>query len=407
MGWRTWWDALRYTVVATAGPQVPPRSAALRRIRGAVIVGVGLWAGFLAVLTTSAASQVKLPAIVLGVLAVAPAVLAVRWPLWAWRLLVVLLAVTPAWYQGFGRFWGWAWSPGLALTAALVFSVVGAAHAQPVLVWVALLSLTEFAFFVRDWRDLFLLAAVVTALLLLGNTRRQRRLAEHDRIEQQRGRLAEETRAAVLEERARIARELHDVVAHHMSVLALRADSARYRYPGLADEVRTEFAGLTETAREGMTELRRLLGVLRTEESSPTDPQPDAEKVVELVDRVRALGTPCTLDVHGSFDGLPAGVALSVYRIVQEALSNAVRHAPGAAIEVGLRIERDSIRAAVRNGPGEPPGPAEPGGKGHGLLGMRERVAMLDGTLVADATEEGGFRVEVTVPFEEKESAPS
>jgi signal transduction histidine kinase len=243
----------------------------------------------------------------------------------------------------------------------------------------------------------------MTGLLLAGNAVRQRRVAEQESAEQQRRRAAEETRTAVLEERARIARELHDVVAHHMSVLALRADSARYRFPGLPDDLRAEFAELTGTAREGMTEMRRLLGVLRTDSTAgPMAPQPGVARVAELADRVRALGTACAVRVHGDFDALPAGVALSAYRIVQEALSNAVRHSPGAAIDLEVRVGAGSVHAAVRNAPGGRGRPAAT--TGHGLLGMRERAAMLGGTLVAGPTADGGFEVTADLPLDHEEN---
>jgi signal transduction histidine kinase len=346
--------------------------------------------------------------VVFALAAVTPGVVALSSPLWAWRVLLVLIVLTPPLYPRMTESWGWAWSPGLALTAALVLYLVGESHAQTVLVCVAVVSVAAMAPYVRDWRDLVLLAALTSVPLFLGNTVRQRRLAEKDRIAQQHRRIAEETRVAVLEERARIARELHDVVAHHMSVLALRTDSARYRFPGLDEDLRAEFTALTDTAREGMVELRRLLGVLRTEsDGAPTAPQPDIARVVELVERVRALGTACTLDVRGDFDVLPAGVALSLYRIVQEALSNAARHAPGAAVRVELHVDVTAVHATVCNDPGGSAGPRDPGGSGQGLLGMRERVAMLSGKLEAGATADGGFRVAVAIPLEEKESAPS
>jgi signal transduction histidine kinase len=143
--------------------------------------------------------------------------------------------------------------------------------------------------------------------------------------------------------------------------------------------------------------------VLRTENTAgPTAPQPDVTRVAELAERVRSLGTTCTVRVHGDFDALPAGVALSAYRIVQEALSNAVQHSPGAAIDLEVRIGAGSVHAAVRNAPGGPGGTA--GTTGHGLLGMRERAAMLGGTLVAGPTADGGFEVTADLPLDHEEN---
>jgi len=399
--WGEGWRLARYVLYAGVRPEVGARSAGLGRLRAAAVVGIGLWAGFVALLTTP--QEGTLLTFALAGATVVCAVVAVRSPLWAWRLLVVLVVATPAGYPGQSRVWGWPWSPGLALTAALVWFLVATGHAQAVLVVVGVVSAAAMAVHVEDWRDLALLVALMTALLVGGNAVRQRRVAERESAEQQRRRAAEETRAAVLEERARIARELHDVVAHHMSVLALRADSARYRFPGLPGELRTEFAELTGTAREGMAEMRRLLGVLRTDGTGgEVVPQPDAGRVAELAERVRALGTACTLRVDGEFGAVPAGVGLSAYRIVQEALSNAVRHAPGAAIDVELRVGDNAVHAAVRNAPG---GPGRPGPPGHGLLGMRERAAVLGGTLVAGPTADGGFEVTADLPLDHEENA--
>lgn len=403
MAGRVQWDACRRVVrdaVRADGRQrVVARSPGLRRLRAVAVAGTGAWGGFVAALTTPHELAEGPLGPLLAVAAVVPALIAIRSPIWAWRLLILLLAGTPLAYPGMSRLWGWPWSPGLALTAALVLFLVATAHPQAVLVFVAVLTSAVAAVWVPDPRDLALLVALVAVVLVVGNAVRQRRVAERDSAEQNRRRAEEAARTAVLEERARIARELHDVVAHHMSVLAVRADSARYRFAGLPGEVVTEFAELTETARSGMTELRRLLGVLRTEAAAGpvVVPQPAAADVTELVERVRALGTPCTVRTHGDVGGVPAGVGLSVYRIVQEALSNAVRHAPGAGVEVDVRVGAGSVRAVVRNAPG---GTGDAGrGTGHGLIGMRERAAMLGGTLVAGPTDEGGFEVAARLPL--------
>ncbi|MFD8495428.1 sensor histidine kinase [Amycolatopsis sp. NPDC059657] len=394
-----WWDVVRWTVYAGTARPPRPVSAGLRVLRAVAVLGIGSWAGFVATVTAITQGRGALLPAALGVATLLPAVVGLRSPLWAWRVFVVLILATPLAYAGWVASWGWPWSPGLALTAALVLYLVGETHDQPVLACVAVISVAAMAPFVRDWRDLVLLAALTSVPLFIGNLVRQRRLAEQERLARHQQRIAEDTKLAVLEERTRIARELHDVVAHHMSVLALRTDSARYRFPAMTDDLRTEFAALTDTAREGMTELRRLLGVLRTEsDAAPTSPQPDIARVADLVGRVRALGTDCTLEVHGDFDALPAGVGLSLYRIVQEALSNAARHSPGAAVRVEVRVEAGVVRATVCNDPSESTGPIEP--PGHGLLGMRERVTMLSGKLETGATPDGGFRVALAIPLE-------
>jgi signal transduction histidine kinase len=397
------WRTVRDVAGPHAWPRVVARSSALRRLRAVAVTGTGLWAGFVALLTAPRETG-SLPAVLLAIMTVVPALLAIRWPLWAWRLLVVLVALTPVGYPGTTRLWGWPWSPGLALTAALVLFVVATAYEQAVLFVVAAVTTAVSALWIRDGRDLVLLVALLVVVLVVGNAVRQRRVAELDSAEQQRRRAEEAAKAAVLAERARIAREMHDVVAHHMSVLAVRADSARFRFAGLPGDVVTEFAELTGTARSGLAEMRRLLGVLRTEDADGpvTVPQPHVASVTELVERVRALGTPCGVTLRGELDRVPAGVGLSVYRIVQEALSNAVRHAPGAGIDVDVRVDAGSVHAVVRNAPG---GPGEPGtGAGHGLIGMRERAAMLGGTLEAGPTGEGGFEVAAQLPLGAEEN---
>ncbi|MGC7101919.1 sensor histidine kinase [Amycolatopsis lurida] len=395
--WGEWWRVTRYTLFTGVAPQVAvARSPALRRLRVVAYCAVGFWGGFVALLTAPGSVRGTPLAVLIALVVTTPAVIAIRSPLWAWRVALVLIVLTPLLHPGSMRQWGWAWSPGLALVTGLLLYVVAESHTQGVVARVAVVTGAVLPLHVGDWRDWLMLLVMMTVLLVLGNTVRQRRIAEDQRA-------AAATRSAVFAERARIARELHDVVAHHMSVLTLRTDSARFRFPDLPSDVRAEFAELSETAREGMVEMRRLLGVLRAEgaDAEATAPQPGAHQVGELAERVRALGMDCEVQVRGDFDHLPAGVALSVYRIVQEALSNAARHATGSRIAVELAADEVSVQVVVRNTAGARP--AERGGPGHGLLGMRERVAMLGGTLEAGATGDGGFRVAAWLPVVERE----
>ncbi|HEX5293871.1 MAG TPA: histidine kinase, partial [Streptosporangiaceae bacterium] len=191
-------------------------------------------------------------------------------------------------------------------------------------------------------------------------------------------------------ERARIARELHDVVAHHISVIAVQAETARLTTPGLPDAGAQRFAAIGDTARAGLTEMRRLLGVLREDANLPEpdlpgppaspaaerQPQPGLPQLGELIDEARAAsGTVVRLIVSGPVTRLDPGVELAAYRIVQEALTNARRHAAGAAVDVELRYAGDALRLRIRdNGPG-----LADRHTGHGLLGMRERAAAVGG----------------------------
>jgi signal transduction histidine kinase len=216
-------------------------------------------------------------------------------------------------------------------------------------------------------------------------------------------------------ERARIARELHDVVAHHISMIAVQAETARLTTPGLPAAGAQRFAAIGDTARAGLTEMRRLLGVLRedaqasagqpertepawTEAHRAADrhPQPGLEQLGDLVDEAReASGSEVRLIMSGPVTRLDPGVELAAYRIVQEALTNARRHAPGAAVDVELHYTGDLLRVRIRdNGPG----PVAGYHRGHGLLGMRERAAAAGGSLRTGEAPGAGFCVEAELP---------
>ena len=210
-------------------------------------------------------------------------------------------------------------------------------------------------------------------------------------------------------ERARIARELHDVVAHHISMIAVLAETGRLTTPGLPEAGGRRFTEIGDTARAGLNEMRRLLGVLREDAAAaeePADaadagrasrrPQPGLAQLTELVDAARDASPAGTrLIISGPVTPLDPGVELAAYRIVQEALTNARRHAPGAAVDVELRYSADWLRLRVRdNGPGE----GQPAGGGHGLPGMRERAFSVGGSLYAGLAPGGGFLVEAVLP---------
>jgi signal transduction histidine kinase len=201
-------------------------------------------------------------------------------------------------------------------------------------------------------------------------------------------------------ERARIARELHDVVAHHISMIAVQAETARLTMPGMPAAGAQRLSEIGDTARAGLTEMRRLLGVLREDAEAETPdrhPQPGLEQLPGLVDEARGFsGARCRLIISGTPVTADPGVGLAAYRIVQEALTNARRHAPGAAVDVEVRYGDGELRLVVRdNGPG--PQPTAPAG-GHGLPGMRERAVTVGGELRAGAATVGGFLVEARLP---------
>jgi signal transduction histidine kinase len=211
----------------------------------------------------------------------------------------------------------------------------------------------------------------------------------------------QQAKIAVGEERSRIARELHDVVAHAVSVMIVHADGAAYTIRSQPEVAENAVRTIADTGRLALTEMRRLLGVLRSEESETQwAPQPDARGVVELAENTRAAGVPVRLEINGDVDDLPVGVGLSVYRIVQEALTNIIKHA-GAGTTALVRLARspEELRLEVTdNWFGTPHDVVKVSG-GNGLIGMRERAAVLGGEFEAGPNPGGGWRVRATFPL--------
>ena len=212
----------------------------------------------------------------------------------------------------------------------------------------------------------------------------------------------EQARRAVLEERARIGRELHDVVAHHMSLIAVQAETAPYRVGEISESVSDEFTAISAAARAALAEMRRLLGVLRNDEEAARTPQPQIGQIDEMINTARNAGITVDYTPAGALESVPQSIGLCAYRIVQEALTNASRHAPGAAVTVRLVRNEDALRLEVVNGPGRTAVPADDDtGLGQGLTGMRERASLLGGALTASATTDGGFAVTAVLPIDD------
>lgn len=239
-------------------------------------------------------------------------------------------------------------------------------------------------------------AALVVGVLLAGRIRLGEELTRERELS-----AAEQSRRVLIEERTRIARELHDVVAHSMSLIQVQASTARYRIPELPSEATEEFEDIARSARGSLAEMRRLLGVLRTEDQdAQLAPQQGLEDIPALVESARRAGVEVRLSTEPAPRELPVSVHIAAYRIAQEALSNAVRHAPGSAVELAQGIRDDAVTLVVRNGPPTSPEPGGPGSAGgHGLRGMRERAALLGGTLVAQPDPHGGWSVSAVLPF--------
>ncbi|MFE0701851.1 sensor histidine kinase [Streptomyces sp. NPDC058872] len=318
------------------------------------------------------------------------------------------LAVTPFLSLLSDHWGGWPWTDNAFAAHLVVLTVVAARTGPRAAAWMWAVT-AGYALFTEaflgvgrgsDSVPMLFVAALALLAVTLVQVRRQ---ARRDVTAQETVTLREISKRTVLEERTTIARELHDVVAHHMSVVAIQAEAAPYRVENPPPELEQAFRTIRENAVAALTELRRILGVVRAEDyEAPEAPQPTLDDLDALVDNVREAGLDVTKTVTGAVRELPQGVELSAYRIVQEALSNVLRHAPGAPAKVEVSHVLGGLGLRVVNGPAR--GPAEPSpGAGHGIAGMRERVTMLGGEMTAGATDDGGYEVTAFVPVGREE----
>jgi signal transduction histidine kinase len=395
------WHGLTQVLIGPDPPPVWRWSSPQERRFGYAALGVVTLAFCAANLVGSLSGLGQL---LLAVPVVAPLPLAARRPMLAWRigwLALLLVPLVPAAWWG-----GWPWGPGQIFALLGAFCLAGIRQRRPELWWMWALSLIPWwLWLTADVPNLngpasatIIFTAVVIAVDSIGSRLRAQRslAAQTERAE------AERARRAVLEERARIARELHDVVAHHMSLIAVRAETAPYRLTGLPESARAEFSSLSEVAREALAEMRRLLGVLRHDQPAALAPQPQLADLPVLIGATRRAGVSVELSLPPAPGQVPAGVGVCAYRIVQESLSNASQHAPGAPITVSVIHDSGVILLRVANGPGGHPGPSGNEHRpGHGLTGMHERVALLGGSLSAGPAPDGGFVVSAVLPLGE------
>jgi signal transduction histidine kinase len=386
-------------------PFVRRRSGRMREYAAwaphAVVVVLGLTA-MLVGLTRGGDSGV--PSLLCGLLALAPVLLTLVRPAGAFWLSLAASTVTAvvSEQEWVGRPW-----PASSFVSHLVVLTVVAARTRPrtaAWMWVLTGVYGSFAASVlgpwygdTDVAQMLVLSAV---LLLVVTVRHIRREAAQEVTAQQTVTAHERSRRTLLEERTTIARELHDVVAHHMSVVAIQAEAAPYRVENPPEELQKAFATIRENAVAALTELRRVLGVVRAEDyEAPDAPQPTLADLDGLLANVREAGLTVEKAVTGAVRELPQGVELSAYRIVQEALSNTLRHAPGASARVEIGYVLGGLGLRVVNTPPPAPRLVKPSpGAGHGITGMRERVAMLDGEMTAGPTPDGGHEVTVFLP---------
>lgn len=236
--------------------------------------------------------------------------------------------------------------------------------------------------------------------LLLGLESRQRRTAEAQLAVRAR-QLEFDNIEATQQERARIARELHDVVAHEMTVATIQAAAARRLIDSDSEAAAHAIEAAERAGHEGLAELRRSLGVLRTSEPASRSPQPGLEQLDSLADQMREAGLTVAIEIEGDPKGLSPGADLNAYRIVQEALTNALKHAgPGVSVAVTIAYRPDGIDIVVADDGRGAADPADGTGVQHGLISMRERATMLGGTLDALPVPDGGFCVSASIPGE-------
>ncbi|MEU9085896.1 sensor histidine kinase [Streptomyces sp. NPDC048357] len=349
----------------------------------------------------------------LGVAQTVPLLLAVVRPLPAWGLVLTADFTGAVLLIGADKVAGhsWPWPPMTIVGYLVLMACLGLRESIRTLVGVwlvtgalgAALGFSQPDGVMNSAALLFVLSGVMLVLTgaLRGLGDAQQRIAEQESISE-----AERARRTLLEERARIARELHDVVAHHMSVITVQADSAPYRLPGMSEAVQEEFAAIAAGARESLGEMRRLLTVLRGDGANggaegERAPQPGIDRLQQLVEATVRAGQPVELSLAaGAAGAAPPAVDLSAYRIVQEALANVVRHAPGARTRVSVTVDEDEVLVLVVNGPArDAVVELETSGTGHGLVGMRERVRLTGGTLDTGPLPDGGFRVAARLPL--------
>ncbi|MET8344125.1 sensor histidine kinase [Streptomyces microflavus] len=384
------------------------------------VVVLALAATFIPVTITVLTKDYGVPGALAGALGVAqaaPLLMLAHRPLQAWWIIfpadilgALVMLAQPAEPDGV-----WPWTPPGIVAYLFLLLALGLRETRRTVI--AVWAVTGAAGVVlhliapdRGSDSALLLTILGAVVLVIGGAVRERGVAQRRLAEQETISEAERAQRTLLEERARIARELHDVVAHHMSVITVQADSAPYRISGLPKAAEEEFTAIAAAARESLGEMRRLLSVLRSDGTEgDRAPQPGLDRLQQLVEATVRAGLPAELALskelspgQGSrLSEVPPAVDLSAYRIVQEALANVVRHAPGARTRVLVATERNHLIVLVVNGPAarRRGSPLETSGTGHGLVGMRERVRLTGGTLDTGPLPDGGFRVAARMPL--------
>jgi signal transduction histidine kinase len=398
------------TIAAGVTEPPAPRSPRLRRGRVDLVFAADVITAFILFLITSnqlghtglhGAPPGPIRTLLLPLFLCGPLVLRTRYPLTSFSICVLAVfwagrVVGPISASATG------YIPGLIVYALCLYAVAVRCKTWVVISAVAVTVLGAAFIEGQTLTGVLFAVAVPVATGLIVRTRRGGR----EQLEVQERR--HEGERALLTERQRIARELHDVVAHHMSVIAIQAEAAPYKVENPPPELVESFAEIRASALSGLSELRRVLGVLRSE-TPETAPQPGLDDLPSLLESARSGGVTVSSGVTGTPRPLPEGVNLSAYRIVQEALSNAMRHAPGSAVQVKLYYGDAALVVEVRNdglpsngqagAAEETAGSGFSQGSGHGIIGMRERATMLGGNLQAGPTGKGEFLVTAALPL--------
>nr|WSX50679.1 histidine kinase [Streptomyces sp. NBC_00974] len=375
-----------------------------KRIRAEVVylphAAVFAFAFFVVTFTSTAGGLSQANGLVMGLMAAAPVVMTLVRPVgafWAAAAVTLVSSVVNSWDSN------WPWSPATFASYLATVTIVAMRTRPRTAGWMWLVTLaigvgTTVLLGRGQPLNIGPMAFLSAIALLTVSIRNIRKQAEQQVTAQQEVTAVERDRRTLLEERTTIARELHDVVAHHMSVVAIQAEAAPYRVKNPPPELEAAFVTIRENAVAALTELRRVLGVVRSADyEAPDAPQPTLASLDGLLANVREAGLSVDKTVTGAVRELPPGVELSAYRIIQEALSNALRHAPGAVAGVEVSYVLGGLGIRVVNGVAT--GDVRPSpGAGQGLTGMRERVAMLEGEMTAGETAAGGYEVAVFIP---------
>ncbi|WP_200307643.1 sensor histidine kinase [Streptomyces adelaidensis] len=354
-------------------------------------------------IAVSASDRGEFAMLICAILSVGPIMLTLIRPIGAFWASMAATPFTAA----FSDAWSdWPWAAGSFATHLVVLTVVALRTRPRIAAWMWTLtaayalvveSILGGGHYSSNAGPLLVISAMTVLVAVVVNTRRT---AQQEVTAQQTVTAHERSKRTLLEERTTIARELHDVVAHHMSVVAIQAEAAPYRVENPPPELEQAFATIRENAVAALTELRRVLGVVRAEDyEAPDAPQPTLADLDGLLANVREAGLTVDKAVTGAVRELPQGVELSAYRIVQEALSNTLRHAPGAAARVEIGYVLGGLGLRMVNGPSpEVTLVKSTHGAGHGITGMRERVTMLNGEMTTGDTDDGGYEVTVFLP---------